>query len=67
MSPARESENSRAVDDLYLGLFSRLPTDPDRQVAVEYLSKAGDSAARRTALEDLAWTMLNSLEFVFNH
>lgn len=63
----RESENSRAVDDLYLGLFSRLPTDPERQVAVEYLSKAGDSAARRTALEDLAWTMLNSLEFVFNH
>jgi hypothetical protein len=63
----RESENSRAVDDLYLGLFSRLPTDSERQVAVEYLSKAGDSAARRTALEDLAWTMLNSLEFVFNH
>ncbi|MCE9527230.1 MAG: DUF1553 domain-containing protein [Planctomycetales bacterium] len=63
----RESDNARAADELYLNLFSRLPTDPERQVAVEYLSRAGDSAARRTALEDLAWTMLNSLEFVFNH
>jgi hypothetical protein len=63
----RESDNARAADELYLNLFSRLPTDAERQVAVEYLSKAGDSAARRTALEDLAWTMLNSLEFVFNH
>ena len=63
----RESDNARAADELYLNLFSRLPTDAERQVAVEYLGKAGDSAARRTALEDLAWTMLNSLEFVFNH
>ncbi|MGI8981164.1 MAG: DUF1549 domain-containing protein [Pirellulaceae bacterium] len=63
----RESDNARAADELYLNLFSRLPTGEERQVAVEYLGKAGDSAARRTALEDLAWTMLNSLEFVFNH
>jgi hypothetical protein len=63
----RESDNARAANELYLNLFSRLPTDAERQVAVEYLGKAGDSAARRTALEDLAWTMLNSLEFVFNH
>lgn len=63
----RESDNARAADELYLNLFSRLPTDAERQVAVEYLSRAGDSATRRTALEDLAWTMLNSLEFVFNH
>jgi len=63
----RESDNARAADELYLNLFSRLPTDSERQVAVEYLGRASDSAARRTALEDLAWTMLNSLEFVFNH
>jgi hypothetical protein len=63
----RESDNARTADELYLNLFSRLPTDSERQVAVEYLGRASDSAARRTALEDLAWTMLNSLEFVFNH
>jgi Protein of unknown function (DUF1553)/Protein of unknown function (DUF1549)/Bacterial Ig-like domain (group 2) len=63
----RESDNTRAAGELYLALFSRLPTDSERQVAVEYLAQAADAPARRTALEDLAWTMLNSLEFVFNH
>ena len=63
----RESDNTRAVDELYLNLFSRLPTDEERRVGVDYLSRASDAPSRRAALEDLAWTMLNSLEFVFNH
>ena len=33
--------------------------------AVAYLRKAKDR--RREAVEDLAWTLMNSLEFVFNH
>jgi len=34
-------------------------------VAQEYLQK--EPARRREAAEDLAWGMMNSLEFVFNH
>ena len=63
----RESDNGRLAEELYLTIFSRYPTDDERQVAVGHLQRASDGAARRTAAEDLAWTMLNSLEFVFNH
>lgn len=54
-----------AIDELYLTFFSRYPTDQERQVAETYLKN--HAANRRQALEDLAWSMLNSLEFVFNH
>ena len=68
-----QSQDDRFVEELYLSIFSRLPTADETRTAVTYLQTAGKgygvspAAARRTAAEDLAWTMLNSLEFVFNH
>ena len=63
----RESDDGRLAEELYLTIFSRFPTAGERQTAVGHLQRATDAAARRAAAEDLAWTMLNSLEFVFNH
>jgi hypothetical protein len=59
------ADDSELVDELYLTFFSRFPSEDERQVARAHL--AGEPAARRQAAEDLAWSMLNSLEFVFNH
>ncbi len=53
------------VEELYLTFFSRLPGEKEREVAIQYLGR--DKAKRREAAEDLAWSMMNSLEFVFNH
>lgn len=57
-------EDGALVEELYLSLFNRFPTDDEKQVAVKHFAAYGN---RRQAAEDLAWTMLNSLEFVFNH
>jgi hypothetical protein len=51
------------VDELYLTFFSRLPSAAEKGFAVEHLRKG----ERRPAAEDLAWSMMNSVEFVFNH
>jgi hypothetical protein len=58
-----EPDDSKLADSLYLTVFSRYPSADERKIAVEYLS-GGD---RRAKTEDLVWTMLNSIEFVFNH
>ncbi len=50
------------VEELYLTFFARFPTDKERKSALAHLKGSG-----REAAEDLAWGMLNSLEFVFNH
>jgi len=34
-------------------------------VALDYFAR--DPSQRRPAAEDLAWSLMNSLEFVFNH
>jgi hypothetical protein len=58
-------DDGQLADELYLTFYNRFPSESERAVAVEYLS--GQSAERRRAAEDLAWSMLNSLEFMFNH
>jgi hypothetical protein len=63
---AREVDDGKLAEELYLTVFARLPTDAERKIAVEHLSQAGASD-RRARAEDLVWSMLNSLEFVFNH
>jgi len=55
------------VEDLFLSYFSRLPTKGEFDLANEVLAKAKDLTSKREALEDLAWGMMNSLEFLFNH
>ena len=65
--------DDQIVDYLYLASFSRHPTDKERTALVGALrsaekqnGQAGDET-RRAALNDLAWAMLTSEEFMFNH
>jgi hypothetical protein len=60
------SDDDQLVEELYLTFFARTPDDAERSRARSHLEKAG-AGKRRAAAEDLAWSMMNSLEFVFNH
>lgn len=53
------------IQEMYLRFYSRLPTAAEQATALAHLRKA--PTARRAAVEDLAWAMLNSSEFLFNH
>jgi hypothetical protein len=61
----QHADDARLVEELYLTFYNRFPTAEEKKDATEHLKK--DAAKRRQAAEDLAWAMLNSLEFVFNH
>ncbi len=56
---------SAVVDELYLSLYSRRPTDEERSEAAGYLAQR--SKARVPALQEMAWALLASTEFRFNH
>jgi len=62
---ANHADDGDLVDELYLASFSRFPSKEEKSNAGQHL--AAHSGQRRQAAEDLAWSLLNSLEFVFNH
>jgi uncharacterized protein DUF1549/uncharacterized protein DUF1553 len=59
-----QASSGDIVDELYLSAFSRRPTDGERRALVARLDAATD---RRQIVEDFAWAMLTSREFLFNH
>jgi predicted transcriptional regulator len=54
-----------AVTEVYLTILSRFPTADEIQTAIEY-SKSG-VARGREALVDVAWALVNSAEFAYQH
>lgn len=61
---ATHRDNRALVEELYLACFSRPPTEAEHVAAAKHFKGSPD---RRAAAEDLAWSLLNSLEFIFNH
>jgi hypothetical protein len=59
-----EKTAGEVVEALYFRTFSRPPNPEEFQDAVKLLESALN---RKTAIEDLLWTLLNSKEFLFNH
>ena len=58
---ANNTDDKDAVAELYLSFLARDPSKKELTIATEYLTKVGN---RREAFEDLAWSLLNSSEFL---
>lgn len=59
------SDDAEFVKELYLTYFARRPSAVEEEIALKHFRNSTDG--RRAAAEDLAWSLMNSLEFVFNH
>jgi len=58
-------EAARPIEELYLRILSRFPTDEERRAALAYVS-----SFKRKPLEsfyDIVWALLNSKEFLLRH
>ncbi len=59
-----QPDNDRVIEELYLLCYARRPTREELDAAREHFAKTRE---RREAAEDLAWSLMNTLEFLFNH
>ena len=59
---AGSNSNEKIVEEAYLLVYCRLPTDDEKQGTLEFLA---NGEPRRRAVEDLFWTLLNTPEFLF--
>jgi Protein of unknown function (DUF1549)/Protein of unknown function (DUF1553) len=53
------------ADELYLNVFTRLPSTEEKKDVGDFLAK--HPTDRTAAIQDLAWALLTSAEFRFNH
>ncbi|RMG38870.1 MAG: DUF1553 domain-containing protein [Planctomycetota bacterium] len=56
--------DEQIVDELYLAAVCRHPAPAELQAALRHIKSSDD---RRAAIEDVAWALLNSKEFLFQH
>jgi hypothetical protein len=61
------TDNDAAVEQLFLTFLSRYPSDNERQLAVNSLKAATTATLRNNTIEDLAWVMINKLDFLFSY
>jgi len=62
---AKLKKADEVADELYLSVLTRRPSDEEKREIGNYLKTRGDN--RAAALQDLAWALLASAEFRFNH
>lgn len=62
---AKLNSPEAAADELYLSVLTRPATPEERKEVVSYLQQRGDQKA--AAYQELAWALLTSAEFRFNH
>jgi hypothetical protein len=58
--------NTDAVNKLFLTILSRYPSAAEMSTALGSLPTA-NGAARNSAIQDLAWSLYNKVDFVFNY
>jgi len=67
-SIALMTDQKAMADELFLRLLSRMPTESEKAKTVAHLVKAGTAqAAKNTAVEDMAWVLMNKQEFIFSY
>ncbi len=58
-----KKSDAEIIDELYLAALSRPATAAERQQVTDYLSR--NKTTRAQAVQDLAWALLNTKEFLF--
>jgi hypothetical protein len=61
---ASSKSDREIVEELYLALLGRFPTETDLRLIDDHLKATPD---RPKAFQDLLWALLNTKEFVLNH
>lgn len=63
---AEKASVDQIIEELYLAALCRVPTDAEKASLAE-LQKEAKDASPRVLLEDVAWGLLGSKDFLFNH
>ncbi|MBI2689696.1 MAG: DUF1553 domain-containing protein [Acidobacteria bacterium] len=61
------ADNAAMVDEVFLLYLGRVPNATEKTTALAALAKANTAALRNTTIEDLAWVLVNKVDFLMNY
>jgi hypothetical protein len=64
---SRIANNSEAADELFLAFLARLPSEYEREQAMAILAQGTNATLRNQRIEDLAWALINKIEFLYSY
>ncbi|MCS7025855.1 MAG: DUF1549 and DUF1553 domain-containing protein [Bryobacteraceae bacterium] len=64
---AARADAGSAVEELFIRFLGRRPSDRERAEGLKLFAASSQAAARNLAVEDLAWVLINKVEFVFSY
>jgi hypothetical protein len=67
LAVSKMTDNNAVIDELYLTFLSRPATDDETAKSLAYLATATTATARNSAIEDLAWALINKLDFLYSY
>jgi hypothetical protein len=62
--PTGEQKRAELINQLYLTILSRFPTEQETKTVMEYVQAA---TGKREAFVDISWALINSSEFLYRH
>jgi hypothetical protein len=62
---AAKGNSSNIIKNIYITILSRYPTKAESDIAEKYFQ--GEGITRKAAVEDLAWALINTKEFLYRH
>ena len=64
---AAVANNSLVIDELFLLYLGREPNEQEKATALAAFAKANTAALRNATIEDLAWVLVNKVDFLINY
>jgi hypothetical protein len=64
---AKLPNTTAQLEEMFLTFLGRMPTDAERSLALKGLNAATTTAAKNASLEDLAWALINKIEYVYSY
>jgi hypothetical protein len=67
LAVSKMTDNNAIIEELFLTFISREPSTSEKASAIAYLTAATTTAAKNSAIEDLAWALVNKIEFLYSY
>jgi hypothetical protein len=67
LNVSKLTDNNAVVEELFLTFISREPSAAEGAAALAYLNAATTATARNSAIEDLAWALIDKIEFLYSY